>query len=269
MRCAGYIRTGRSGHLSGLCTIFASVVTAAQARQEHAQARWPEVTARRPMRPESDEQRTAGKVLHPLPLVVCGRRRAECGERLFEQCSFAQDLAVPAQPDWAARTVVGRASAGDADRRALRSRRPQESSADGDPHAARRTANAKQSEATGSSGGKFPGPADDCANHTAAIPSAKRIFFNAAEPIGCPFCLAPIVAENRWPMVPQEIRKERKEQKSHPCDPLKPGKATTVEAQRGFFGSFKWGRRTSQSAGCDQGSVDGVAWVVPTSSANR
>jgi|SRR5580658_10173283 hypothetical protein len=30
---------------SGLCTIFASVVTAAQAWQEHAQARWPEVTA--------------------------------------------------------------------------------------------------------------------------------------------------------------------------------------------------------------------------------
>jgi len=32
--------------LSGLCSIFASVVTAAQAWQEHAQARWPEVTAR-------------------------------------------------------------------------------------------------------------------------------------------------------------------------------------------------------------------------------
>jgi hypothetical protein len=32
--------------LSGLCTIFVSVVTAAQAWQEHAQARWPEVTAR-------------------------------------------------------------------------------------------------------------------------------------------------------------------------------------------------------------------------------
>ena len=31
---------------SGLCTIFALVVTAAQASQEHAQARWPEVTAR-------------------------------------------------------------------------------------------------------------------------------------------------------------------------------------------------------------------------------
>jgi hypothetical protein len=31
---------------SGLCTIFASVVTAAHAWQEHAQARWPEVTAR-------------------------------------------------------------------------------------------------------------------------------------------------------------------------------------------------------------------------------
>ena len=31
--------------LSGLCTIFAAVVTAAQAWQEHAQARWPEVTA--------------------------------------------------------------------------------------------------------------------------------------------------------------------------------------------------------------------------------
>jgi Protein of unknown function (DUF3592) len=32
--------------LFGLCTIFASVVTVAQAWQEHAQARWPEVTAR-------------------------------------------------------------------------------------------------------------------------------------------------------------------------------------------------------------------------------
>jgi hypothetical protein len=32
--------------LSGLCTIFVLVVTAAQALQEHAQARWPEVTAR-------------------------------------------------------------------------------------------------------------------------------------------------------------------------------------------------------------------------------
>jgi len=32
--------------LSGLCTLFASVVTAAQAWQEHAQARWLEVTAR-------------------------------------------------------------------------------------------------------------------------------------------------------------------------------------------------------------------------------
>jgi Protein of unknown function (DUF3592) len=31
---------------SGLCTIFVSVVTAAQAWQEHAQARWPEETAR-------------------------------------------------------------------------------------------------------------------------------------------------------------------------------------------------------------------------------
>jgi len=31
--------------LSGLCTIFALVVTAAQAWQEHAQERWPEVTA--------------------------------------------------------------------------------------------------------------------------------------------------------------------------------------------------------------------------------
>lgn len=32
--------------LLGLCTIFASVVTVAQAWQEHLQARWPEVTAR-------------------------------------------------------------------------------------------------------------------------------------------------------------------------------------------------------------------------------
>jgi hypothetical protein len=32
--------------LFGLCTIFASVVTVAQAWQEHFQARWPEVTAR-------------------------------------------------------------------------------------------------------------------------------------------------------------------------------------------------------------------------------
>jgi len=32
--------------LSGLCSIFALVATAAQAWQEHAQTRWPEVTAR-------------------------------------------------------------------------------------------------------------------------------------------------------------------------------------------------------------------------------
>jgi hypothetical protein len=32
--------------LSALCTIFAAVVTAAEAWQEHAQANWPEVTAR-------------------------------------------------------------------------------------------------------------------------------------------------------------------------------------------------------------------------------
>jgi hypothetical protein len=32
--------------LSGLCTIFLSVVTAAQAWQEHARGRWPEATAR-------------------------------------------------------------------------------------------------------------------------------------------------------------------------------------------------------------------------------
>jgi hypothetical protein len=32
--------------LFGLCTIFASIVTMAQAWQEHAQARWPEVMAR-------------------------------------------------------------------------------------------------------------------------------------------------------------------------------------------------------------------------------
>jgi hypothetical protein len=32
--------------LSGMCTIFALVVTAAQAWQEHGQAQWPEVTAR-------------------------------------------------------------------------------------------------------------------------------------------------------------------------------------------------------------------------------
>jgi len=37
-------------------------------------------------------------------------------------------------------------------------------------YAARWTANSEQCEATGISGGKFPGPADDCANHTAAIP---------------------------------------------------------------------------------------------------
>jgi hypothetical protein len=32
--------------LLGLCTIFATVVTVAEAWQEHAQARWPQVTAR-------------------------------------------------------------------------------------------------------------------------------------------------------------------------------------------------------------------------------
>jgi hypothetical protein len=52
------------------------------------------------------------------------------------------------------------------------------------PHR-RRTAKATQCEVTGSLGAKFPGPADDCGNHTAAVPLAKRVFFNTAEPIGC------------------------------------------------------------------------------------
>src|SRR4029077_15664562 len=37
-------------------------------------------------------------------------------------------------------------------------------------HAARRAAHSEQCEATGISGRKFPGPADDCTNHTPAIP---------------------------------------------------------------------------------------------------
>ena len=37
---------GLMGLFAGLCTIFALIVTAAEAWQEHAQAQWPEVTAR-------------------------------------------------------------------------------------------------------------------------------------------------------------------------------------------------------------------------------
>jgi len=37
---------GLLGLFAGLCTIFALVVTVAQAWQDHAEARWPEVTAR-------------------------------------------------------------------------------------------------------------------------------------------------------------------------------------------------------------------------------
>jgi uncharacterized protein DUF3592 len=51
----------------GLCTIFMSVATAAQAWQEHAQVRWPEVTAR---------------------LDYCGLKRTitNGGRRLYIQC---------------------------------------------------------------------------------------------------------------------------------------------------------------------------------------
>jgi hypothetical protein len=195
--------------LSGLCTIFASVVTAAQARQEHAQARWPEVTARVDrcgLNQTSSGRREKYYIHCRLRYAVGAEQNGRMSIRaMFLRPRFWQ---FPPHQIGSLEQWVDEHPPGGADRRALRSRRPQESGAGGEPHAARRTANAKQYEATGSLGGKFPGPADDCANHTAAIPSAKRVFFNAAEPIGCPFCIALLVAENKCRMVPQEIRKE-------------------------------------------------------------
>jgi hypothetical protein len=59
--------------LLGLCVIFATVVTAAQAWQEHAQARWPEVTA------HVDE---------------CGLNRTSSGrrEKFYIRCSLSYEV---------------------------------------------------------------------------------------------------------------------------------------------------------------------------------
>ena len=134
--------------LSGLCTIFASVVTAAQAWQEHAQARWPEVTAR--VDTCGLDQTSSGPRTYYIHCRLSYAVGAEqnVANVYSTQRSFAASLAIPAQPDCAVREVGGCAPPRNADRRALRSRQPQESSAGGDRYAARRTTNAEQYEAT-------------------------------------------------------------------------------------------------------------------------
>jgi hypothetical protein len=177
---------------SGLCTIFAAVVTAAIAWTEHAEARWPQVTAR---------------------VDQCGLDETPTGERemyyircrLFYEVGAEQNTAtvdsvnVPSRAVWQyppnqigpLEDWIAEHPPGNAHRRALRSRPPHESCARSDRHAARGTANAEQCKTTESLCGKFRDPVNNRANHTATLRAARRIFLNAAEPVGCQASVAP------------------------------------------------------------------------------
>jgi len=170
---------------SGLCTIFASVVTAAQAWQEHAQSRWPEVTAhvdRFALNQTSSERREKYYIHCRLSYTVGAEQNManvySSNVPSPEIWQYPPNQIGPLEV-WVDEHPPGTPIVVHYD-----PCRPYEGSAGVDQHATRRTANSQQFEATGISGRKFPGPADDCANHTAAIPLAKRTFFNAAEPIG-------------------------------------------------------------------------------------
>lgn len=148
--------------------------------------------ASRLVQPGANKQQRGQKTPYPLPLELLAWHRAEYDRRLFGQRSFARNLAVPAQPDCAARRLGAEASAGDANRVALRSDRPRESSARIDLHAAARwTKNAKQYQATGSLRGEFLGVVSDCAHLATATRFVGRVFSNATESVEVGGCLRP------------------------------------------------------------------------------
>lgn len=172
--------------LSGLCTIFGLVVTAAEAWQEHAQARWPEAMAR--VESCGLDQTSTGRrqmyYIHCRLSYAVGNKQnlANVFSRnapSSEIWQYPPNQLAPLE-EWVDEHPPGTPMAV-----ALRSRPPHESSAGGDRHARggpRTPSNLKLLEALG---GKFLRPADDCANDSTAVPWAKRIFFHAAVPIGC------------------------------------------------------------------------------------
>src|ERR1700745_2764564 len=117
----------------------------------------------------SEQHRSARQVLHRLPPQLFGGGRRVCHENLFVQCSFGERFAISAEPDWAARRLGGRASARDADCRALQSRESQESRPRGNGYAARWTTHAEQSEVVGNRGIKLRRATNDCTSPTTSI----------------------------------------------------------------------------------------------------
>jgi hypothetical protein len=113
------------GFLAGLCAMFALVVTVTQAWQQRAQARWPEATAR--VDRCGLEQTSSGR--RETYYIHCRLSYAVGGEQIVTNVYSGnvpspEIWQLPTPPDWAVRRVGRRASAGDANRGALRSREP-------------------------------------------------------------------------------------------------------------------------------------------------
>lgn len=92
--------------LFGLCTVFALVVTVAQAWQENLQARWPEAAARVDqcglVRTSSGRR---GKFYIRCRVNYALGAEQHAANIYFDQCSRARSLAIPAQPDRAVQGV--------------------------------------------------------------------------------------------------------------------------------------------------------------------
>jgi len=170
--------------LFGLCTIFASVVTVAEAWQEHLQARWPEVTARVDecsLDPTSSGLREKFHIRCRLSYAAGAEQHAanihSNNVPSREVWQYPRNQIAPYEA-WVndhpeGTPIVVRYDPADHTK-----------SCWWQPICRAVDSNSQQCEAAGISGRNFRDPADDCANHAAAILCAKRRFFNAVEPIG-------------------------------------------------------------------------------------
>ena len=157
------------GCFAALCTIFAFVVTVLEAWQEHAQAQWPEVTARiqkcvvsvsRKSRQRASENQGGYYYIDCHITYLIGAE--EIATRVLSRSAPAPNVLARNNP-WALvdqlQSLGGRTSPGDTDRGPLQSHQPPEGRPGQYGHAARRAPHTKQHEATGNLRGDLRGPA--------------------------------------------------------------------------------------------------------------
>jgi hypothetical protein len=171
----------------GLCTLFVSVVTLAQARQEHAQSHWPQATGRieKCALTHSIEHRQTPEVLHPLPLDLPGRIRTKRRDHLLGLRSLSRCLAISSQPDCPARNLDRRASTRYANHHSLRPDEPQPSATDVELHAARRrTKNSEQHQIADRCGRELHPRIDDSEVHATSSRHVSAIHELQAANVG-------------------------------------------------------------------------------------